>query len=184
MALQAATNCWTDQEDRLRESLSNRAQFQPWTSTASATLAKARIHVETPPEPASKDKYTEAEVAAMLPMAIIMDAEDAGQSWKRMCHGVGQFYTNNGTKYIQFMARLDLTSESTQEQVRRFKNVVGKIILEMNDQSGGDATADYVEVNLVERVQLAKQEHRSTLGDAIQVTFGFLFDEGGDGGAQ
>lgn len=182
MALEAASNCWTDQEDRLIESLSQSAQFRTWVGAANATAAKAHIHVELLPPPADKDHYTSAEMEALLPHAVIMDAGDGAIAFDRACQDVGQFYFASGLKQIMFLARVNLAVDTYPEAIRKLKNVVGTIILEMNDLAGDEGTADYVQARLAEPVTLAKDQHRFSLAEAIQVTWEFAFDEGGGNG--
>lgn len=179
MALQAATNCWTEKEDRLIESLAQSAQFRTWVGAANTTEAKAHIHVEFLPPPADKDHYTSAEMDVLLPHAMIMDAGEGAITFDRACQDVGQFYFASGRKMVMFCARVNLETDTYPEAVRKLKNVVGKILEEMNDLAGNDDTADYVRASLAEPVSMAKDQHRHALKEAIQATWEFSFDEGG-----
>ncbi|MCA8972862.1 MAG: hypothetical protein KDC95_23965, partial [Planctomycetes bacterium] len=171
MPLEAATNCWTEQEDRLIESIAQSAQFQTWVGAANTTEAKAHIHVEFLPPPADRDHYTPQEVAALVPFALIVDAADQAITFDRACQDVGQFYFTSGRKLVMFCARVNAEADTYPEAIRKLKNVVGKIILEMNDLAGNDDTADYIRAALAEPVSMAKDQHRHQLKEAIQAVW-------------
>lgn len=177
MAIEAGATCWTEIEDVLRLSIANSAKFQEWTSTASEAAALARIYLEAVPRPAGKESFTAAEAAALLPLALIMDAENEPFIYNRATQGAFQSYEASSAKSVRFIASLN-PANPEQEEIRKFKNIVGTIIEQVNAQGGDDNRMDHFQVSLTQPVTLQKREFVPSLDEVIICEFTFNFEEG------
>ncbi len=68
----------TDAENRLKAMLANCPAFQTFCGVASEAAALPRIFIDAVPEPSDKTVYTQAELQAIYPGALVYNDREAG----------------------------------------------------------------------------------------------------------
>ena len=139
----AGTNCITQSEDVLVDTIAGLAAFQAFTGTANSAAAKARIYVGDIPRTAEdQDHWTDAEIAAIYPCCIICPPPDGNEAQFRYTANSG-FY--DFTVNLRFLLRFErFVPASTDEQnvIRTIKNQVGDIAEDLAEAAGvGDKFA-------------------------------------------
>lgn len=85
-------------EDKLISSLADSATFRSLVSATTAAEAKESIYLGECPSPVSttQDEYTDAEYAALFPLAVIFDGDEGGIAFKHTSDGGPAFgYTHD-----------------------------------------------------------------------------------------
>jgi hypothetical protein len=146
-----ATGPITKAEDHLVETLANCARFQTLVGALNATEAKASIHTDALTEPASDGIYTQAELEALHPYALVATDGDAGyyMEFSSMSAVGGHEYADGG-RIVLALARIAPGVSITADE-RGWKEIVGEIIAQLFVLAGG---AGYLAITAIRLVAL------------------------------
>jgi hypothetical protein len=150
MALEAAAGQLAQIETLLANNLANATTFQEMTGAANAAAALGSIYFGSIPEPANGAQYTEAELAAIWPCAVIATDAMNGFTWRR--DASGPHYLPSGT--LEMVLERETPSGTWQEIDRAWKNKIGQLV-KRTDEGGAhygildwtDADGDYLRIS-------------------------------------
>jgi hypothetical protein len=136
--LDTAVGSLAKARDNLRNALAASSAFQAWVGAADAAEALERIHLSALPlPPPQKGEYTEAELASVLPCAIVHTVafsaihDATGSAWE---------YTHGGSINVHFIGPADSETAAYPGPCgRKFENVLGGILDDLEAIAGTSA---------------------------------------------
>ncbi len=143
--------CISEAQEVLRRTLADCPRWREFCAAPGRAAARARIHHEKLPDPASGGIYTTAELASYRPYAIVSTAETGGLVRSYESTGASAHFDTAGVLWLLIGTGIDSTL-SVQEQDRQFKNLIGTLIDELCDLCG---RADVEEYLFFRRIRLA-----------------------------
>ena len=169
--LTTATNSLTKAAQHLHDSLANSAQFQTLTSAANATQAATHIYLDALERP-DGTAYTLAEIEKLRPFALICGGEiPIRTDFQAPPAG---FMRSGELEMRLFMSVPDEVATKPGEIGRRFDNVLGTIVKELEAQCGtaGRLAFDSCEAR---RWSRTSDEDEEQFGDALQALITFTW---------
>lgn len=165
----ATTTPVTDAEGYLRATLADVAAFRSWCGAADQAAALARIHIDatTAPADSQNEEYTDAELAALIPYALIATDPDGG--YRMRAAGIN---ADNSTNWIDSgRLVLELIQLVPAQQARNiaaaeaaWKQDLGKILVGLWTLAG---KAGYLAITAIHLAALYRidDDDKASLGD-------------------
>lgn len=153
--------CISEAQEVLRRTLADCPRWREFCGAPGQEAARARIHHEDLPAPATGGIYTTTELAGYRPYAIVSTAETGGLTRSLESVGTSAHFDTSGVLWLLIGAAVDDTL-STVDQDRRFKNFLGQIIDELCDLCGQAEVEEYL---FFQRIRLAGGPYRYSDAD-------------------
>ena len=113
--------CISEAQEVLRRTLADCPRWREFCDAPGQEAARARIHHEDLPTPATGGVYTKTELNNYRPYAIVSTAETGGLTRSLESVGTSAHFDTSGVLWLLVGAAVDDTL-STVEQDRQFKN--------------------------------------------------------------
>ncbi len=141
MAVEAATNCWTESQEKLITALANSARFQEIIVAADATAALLKVFGEQLKKPNSREVYKKEELQNLKGYGQVYSADESPYGFADDGSGRLKFFGNSIIVFRRLVTDYEANSQNVPLELERwFQNRVGDAMTQvhtyLNDNSG------------------------------------------------
>jgi len=132
MAIEAATNCWTNAEAKIATALANSARFREIVEASDATAAAAKIFGEQVARPADGHAFTREELAVMKAYGQVYSGDEG--PYGRRFENSRMVPYGTAIIYIErLVTEYEQNNEVPASVERWFKNRIGDVMVQVED---------------------------------------------------